>query len=135
MNSALVSAYIIVHSTTLLVGTLALLNIVLPLDVKMVPIVPRWQFDEKKICREIDDGFGWDKEWVERCRTSFAIVQLGVAWGGLVLMAAQWWAVVSVWKWGRRLKEDDRNDERMDVGKAEFFGTDEELKTTEGSRV
>lgn len=100
----LVSAYTLVHATTLSFVTLALLNTLLPFDLRyMNPVIPSWQIDETAICRDIDAGFGWDEDWFFQCAKSFEMVQMGVACGGLVLMIAQWWALVAVRSWSSEL--------------------------------
>lgn len=101
----LVSAYTLVHATTLSFVTLALLNNLLPFDLRyMNPVIPSWRIDESAICRDIDAGFGWDDEWLLECSRSFGMVQMGVAWGALVLMIAQWWALVTVRSWSSELQ-------------------------------
>ncbi|KAH7374253.1 hypothetical protein BKA66DRAFT_422721 [Pyrenochaeta sp. MPI-SDFR-AT-0127] len=101
----LVSAYTIVHTITLSFVNLALVNIILPLDLQLVnPVIPSLQLDETAICRDIDAGFGWDEEWLLKCSRSFSTVRLCVACIGLFLMIAQWWALVTVRRWGRELR-------------------------------
>jgi hypothetical protein len=100
----LVSAYTLVHATTLSFVTLALLNALLPFDLRyMNPVIPSWRIDETAICRDIDAGFGWDDEWLSQCLRGFETVQMCVAWGALVLMVAQWWALVTVKSWSNEL--------------------------------
>ncbi|KAJ4409770.1 hypothetical protein N0V91_002244 [Didymella pomorum] len=101
----LVSAYTLVHATTLSFVTLALLNTLLPFDLRyMNPVIPSWRIDEAAVCRDIDAGFGWDDEWLMQCSNSFGMVQMGVACGGLVLMIAQWWALFTVKSWSTELQ-------------------------------
>lgn len=70
----------------------------------MNPVIPSWRIDETAICRDIDAGFGWDEDWLVQCSKSFAMVQIGVACGGLVLMIAQWWALLTVRGWSNELQ-------------------------------
>ncbi|KAJ8107426.1 hypothetical protein OPT61_g8875 [Boeremia exigua] len=101
----LVSVYTVFHATTLSFITLALLNTLLPIDLRyMNPVIPSWRIDETAICRDIDAGFGWDEDWFIECSRSFGMVQVGVACGGLVLMVAQWWALVAVRSWSSELQ-------------------------------
>jgi hypothetical protein len=120
----LVSAYTLVHATTLSFITLALLNILLPFDLRyMNPVIPSWRIDEAAVCRDIDAGFGWDDEWLMQCSKSFEMVQMGVACGGLVLMIAQWWALFTVRSWSTELQI--RGPSRGDIEKAGFLGNDD----------
>lgn len=115
----LVSVYTLFQATTLSFVTLALLNTLLPFDLRyMNPVIPSWRVDETAICRDIHAGFGWDEEWLMRCSKSFGMVQVGVACGGLVLMIAQWWALVTVKSWSSELQGQRRN--RGDIEKAGF---------------
>ncbi|RYO16199.1 hypothetical protein AA0111_g11464 [Alternaria arborescens] len=101
---SLVSAYTIIHATTLSFVTIALVNLVLPFDFRLLnPVIPSYAVDGSSICRDIDAGFGWDDEWLEKCSTTFAVVKFGGACVGLVLMIAQWWALFSVRRWGQEL--------------------------------
>ena len=115
----LVSAYTLVHATTLSFVTLALLNTLLPFDLRyMNPVIPSLQIDERAICRDIDAGFGWDEDWFLECSRSFGMVQMGVACGGLVLMIAQWWALITVRSWSSDLR--DLRSNRADVEKGRY---------------
>lgn len=118
------SAYTLVHATTLSFITLALLNTLLPFDLRyMNPVIPSWGIDETAVCRDIDAGFGWDDEWLRQCSKSFGMVQMGVACGGLVLMIAQWWALFTVKSWSTELQT--RRSSRSDVEKAGFLAGNE----------
>ncbi|KAF2030745.1 hypothetical protein EK21DRAFT_100228 [Setomelanomma holmii] len=115
-----VSAYTLMHTSTLSFVTLALANIIIPFDFGFLnPVIPSWHVDESAICRDIDAGFGWDEEWLVKCSNNFNAVMLVVAWTGLFLMFAQWWALWTVRSWGRTLrfqKVGDRTDvEKMGV--------------------
>ena len=113
------SAYTIVHATTLSFVTLALMNNLLPFDLRyMNPVIPTWRIDEAAVCRDIDAEFGWDEEWLMQCSKSFGLVQMGVACGGLVLMIAQWWALVTVRSWSSELQV--RRSSRGDIETAGF---------------
>ena len=119
----LVSAYTLVHATTLSFVTLALLNALLPFDLRyMNPVIPSWRMDETAICRDIDAGFGWDDEWLSQCLRGFETVQMCVAWGALVLMVAQWWALVTVRSWSIELSGPPLA--RSDVEKGGFEAVD-----------
>jgi hypothetical protein len=113
-----VSAYTLVHTITLSFVTLALMNTLLPYDLRyMNPVIPSWRIDESAICRDIDAGFGWDDEWLEQCSRSFGMVQMGVACGGLVLMVAQWWALFAVRSWSNELQpQRSRTDDIEKAG-------------------
>jgi hypothetical protein len=134
MNPTLLSAYTVAHTITLILTTLTLLNIILPVDLKaLAPIIPSLDFDVIKVCVEIDDSFGWDEGWLDRCAASVQVVKAGAAWMGLVLLSAQWWAVRSVWRWSHELREEQRyarmrNREEMDVEKASFYDEKKELR-------
>lgn len=109
MNPALLSAYAVAHTITLLLITLTLLNIILPIDLRsFVPAIPSLDFDVSKVCIEIDDSFGWDEGWLDRCAASVRVVKAGAAWIGLVLLSAQWWAARTVWRWSHELREEQR---------------------------
>lgn len=116
------SCYTFVHTTTLTLVTFSLLNMILPTGIQAVnPVIPSWQVDVSAICRDIDDGFGWEDGWASKCRKSFDVVTLAVGWSGLGLMVAQWWALVSVWRWGKDLRELKQKWERKrDEEKAPF---------------
>lgn len=118
------SAYTLVHTTTLSFVTLALMNTLLPYDFRyMNPVIPSWRIDETAICRDIDAGFGWDEDWLVQCRKSFGMVQMGVACGGLVLMIAQWWALATVRSWSIELQA--QRWARSDVEKAGLLAEDD----------
>jgi hypothetical protein len=120
-----VSAYTIVHATTLSFVTIALVNLVLPFDFQLLnPVIPSYAVDGSSICRDIDAGFGWDDEWLEKCSTTFVVVKFGTACLGLILMTAQWWALVSVRRWGQELKFQPR-DAETDVEKAGLVQEDD----------
>ncbi|KAH9867857.1 hypothetical protein IAQ61_007161 [Plenodomus lingam] len=100
---SLVSIYTLVHTITLSFATFALLNA--PLSFRIInPIIPSWQIDENAICRDINAGFGWDEAWFTKCSQSFSLVKICFAGLGLVLMAAQWWALMTVRRWGKELR-------------------------------
>lgn len=105
------------HTTTLSFVTLALANIIVPFDSGFLnPVIPSWKVDDNAICRDIDAGFGWDEDWLVKCSKNFYIVMLVVAWGGLFLMLAQWWALATVRQWGKELKYQKLRS-RMDIEK------------------
>lgn len=129
----LVSAYTLVHTTTLSFVTLALMNTLLPYDLRyMNPVIPSWRIDETAICRDIDAGFGWDEDWLVQCSKSFGMVQIGVACGGLVLMVAQWWALATVRSWSKELQVQRLS--RGDIEKAGFLAEDEGFVSREKSK-
>ena len=129
----LVSAYTLVHTTTLSFVTLALMNALLPYDLRyMNPVIPSWRIDETAICRDIDAGFGWDEDWLVQCSKSFGMVQIGVACGGLVLMVAQWWALATVRSWSKELQMQRLS--RGDIEKADFLAEDEGFVSREKSK-
>ena len=129
----LVSAYTLVHTTTLSFVTLALMNALLPYDLRyMNPVIPSWRIDETAICRDIDAGFGWDEDWLVQCSKSFGMVQIGVACGGLVLMVAQWWALATVRSWSKELQVQRLS--RGDIEKAGFLAEDEGFVSREKSK-
>jgi hypothetical protein len=122
-----VSVYTLVHTSTLSFVTLALVNILLPLNLQFSnPVIPSLQLDETAICRDIDAGFGWDDEWLVKCSRSFSMVQTCVALVGLVLMIAQWWALFTVRFWNKELQAQRwRGSKTADVEKAaDAAGTD-----------
>lgn len=127
MNPALLSAYSVAHTITLLLGTLTLLDIILPIDLtSFVPTIPSLDFDVLKLCVEIDGSFGWDEGWLDRCAASVRVVKAGAAWIGLVLLSAQWWAARRVWRWSHELREEQRyvrmsEKEERDVEKAYYL--------------
>lgn len=100
-----VSAYTLTHTASLSFVTLALINIILPFDAGILnPVIPSWNVDEDSVCREIDAGFGWDEDWVVKCSKCFNTLVGAVAWSGLVLIFAQWWALWIVRRWGREMR-------------------------------
>ncbi|KAG9189660.1 hypothetical protein G6011_06528 [Alternaria panax] len=114
----LMSAYTLVHAITLSFVTIALVNLILPFDFRLLnPVIPSYAVDGSSICHDIDAGFGWDNEWLEKCSTMFVAIKFGIACLGLVLMIAQWWALVSVRRWGQELEHQPRTED-MDVEKA-----------------
>jgi hypothetical protein len=133
MIPSFVSAYTLTHTTALSLVTFALINILVPFDAGFKnPVIPRWNVDHKAICRDIDAGLGWDDEWINKCARSFSTVLGVIAWTGLFLMLAQWWALATVRRWGLEMqgrkmrlrsdvekadglreKEDERIDEKM----------------------
>ncbi|KAF2821405.1 hypothetical protein CC86DRAFT_448870 [Ophiobolus disseminans] len=101
----LISAYTLIHTTTLSFVTLALTNIIIPFDAGILnPVIPSWYVDEDAICRDIDAGLGWDEAWLVKCSRNFFTVMVVVAWSGLFLMFAQWWALWTVRRWGREIR-------------------------------
>jgi hypothetical protein len=112
-----VSAYTLAHTLTLSFVTLALANIILPFDAGFLnPVIPSWHVDQTAVCRDIDAGFGWDEEWFDKCSKNFYTVLAVVAWTGLFLMLAQWWALATVRRWGKELRFIKLRD-RADVEK------------------
>ena len=100
-----VSAYTLTHTSTLSFVTLALVNVIIPFNAGFLnPVIPSWHIDQSAICRDIDAGFGWDEEWLVKCSKNFFAVMLVVAWSGLFLMFAQWWALWTVRRWGKELR-------------------------------
>ena len=127
------SAYTLIHTATLSFVTLALIHTLLPYDLRyMNPVIPSWRIDETAICRDIDAGFGWDEDWLEECSKSFAMVQIGVSCGGLVLMVAQWWALFTVRSWSSELQALRANVN--DVEKADFLAENDGFTINEKSR-
>ncbi|KAF1961819.1 hypothetical protein CC80DRAFT_531621 [Byssothecium circinans] len=104
----LVSTYTIIHAISLTVVTIVLFVNVLPPSVpRSIPILDYVRYDSKIelwMCHELDDGFGWDATWYEKCKSSFRILSAGAAWAGSVLMVAQWWALVEVCSWNMDMK-------------------------------
>lgn len=92
----------------------------MPFDVRMLnPVIPSYRIDESSICRDIHVAFAWDEEWFVKCTKGFAVIKVALACFGLVLMAAQWWALMSVSRWGQELKAQRKV--AMDVEKAGFM--------------
>ena len=113
------SAYTIVHATTLSFVTIALVNLILPFDFRLLnPVIPSYAVDGSLICRDIDAGLGWDAEWLEKCSGTFVVVKFVMACLALVLMGAQWWALVSVRGWGQELRCQRNTAGEADVEKA-----------------
>lgn len=124
---SLVSAYTLLHTMTLSFLTIAIVNLVLPWDFRTLnPVTPSYTVDESAICRDIDAGFGWDTEWLEQCTSSLSTVKFWCAGFSMVLIFAQWWALMSVRTWGQEQRARSQNT-LGDVEKA-GLGTDE--KTT-----
>jgi len=106
------------HTITLSFVNIALVNVMIPFDFRLLnPVIPSWQVDETAICRDIDAGLGWDDEGLLKCSQGLNVVRLCVACIGLVLMIAQWWALIIVRRWGkelrfqrRKLRTDVEND-------------------------
>lgn len=129
-----VSAYILVHTVTLSFVNVALMNIIMPFDIRLLnPVLPSWQIDESAICRDIDAGFGWDEEWLVKCSKSFSVVKLSVACVGLFLMIAQWWALVTVRKWGKEMRLQGRWP-RTDIEKDGIGYPENDLMISEKAR-
>ncbi|KAF2477517.1 uncharacterized protein BDR25DRAFT_274708 [Lindgomyces ingoldianus] len=113
MDTLLVSAYTTVHATTLLISTLALFDLVLPFETTAaIPIFPSMRLGFVDMCSE-HDGFGWDAQWVDQCRMSFAVMKAVAVGVGLVLVGIQWWAVGKVWRWGRGLRREEPKRREM----------------------
>jgi hypothetical protein len=129
--SPLVSAYTCLHTTTLSFVTIALVNLVIPFDFRLLnPIVPSYRVDGSSICRDIDAGFGWDERWLETCAKSFSVVRWSIAGAGLVLMVAQWWALTSVRRWGSEMNNQRRTEEG-DIEKAGTIYAGKDMKKYE----
>ncbi|KAF1847560.1 uncharacterized protein K460DRAFT_402907 [Cucurbitaria berberidis CBS 394.84] len=132
---SLVSAYMVMHTITLSFVNIALVNMILPFDFRFLnPVLPSWQIDESAICRDIDAGFGWDEEWLVKCSKSFGVVKLSVACVGLILMVAQWWALMTVRKWGKEMRLQQWRRARTDVEKDGIVHTDNDLMISEKTR-
>lgn len=131
---SLVSAYILMHTITLSFVNIALVNIIIPFDIRLLnPVLPSWQIDESAICRDIDAGFGWDEEWLVKCSKSFSVVKLSVACVGLFLMIAQWWALVTVRRWGKQMRLQQRWP-RTDIEKDGIRHPENDLMISEKAR-
>ena len=110
------SAYAFVHTATLSFATFALVN--MQFDLRLAnPVIPSWRIDESALCRDIDAGLGWDDNWLAKCSRSFSMVKMYVACFGLILMVAQWWALITVRIWGREVRVQQQA-ERPDAEKA-----------------
>jgi hypothetical protein len=121
-----ISTYTIVHTTTLSFVTIALANLILPFDFRLLnPIIPSYRVDGSSICRDIDTGFGWDESWLESCAKSFGVVRWSIAGCGLLLMVAQWWALMSVKRWVKEMRSRTQRRAGEDVEKAEIPRTDD----------
>ena len=104
------------HTITLSFATFALLNA--PFGFRLVnPVIPSWQINGNAVCRDINAGLGGDDVWLLKCSRSFSSVKLSVAVLGLILMTAQWWALMTVRRWGREIRFQPRGD-RADLEKA-----------------
>jgi hypothetical protein len=120
---------------TLSFVTLALGNILIPFDAGFLnPVIPSWHVDEGAICRDIDAGFGWDEEWVVKCSSHFYTVMTVVAWSGLLLMFAQWWALWTVRRWGKELRFEKLRAQ-MDGEKHGVFDAGKEFRRDEKAQV
>lgn len=96
---SLISIYTFIHAATLSFATTALLHT--PIDFRFAnPVMPSWHIDGDDICRDFEAGVGWDDE----CCKRFGLVRLLVSGLGLILMAAQWWALMTVRRWGKELQ-------------------------------
>ncbi|KAI4647087.1 uncharacterized protein J4E78_009062 [Alternaria triticimaculans] len=129
----LVSAYTIVHAITLSFVTIALVNLILPFDFRLLnPVIPSYAVDGSLLCRDIDAGFGWDDEWLEKCSMTFIVVKFAIAGLGLSLMGAQWWALCSVRSWGQELGGQDRSGEddveKAGLGQRDYVRYDEKTE-------
>ncbi|KAH7076164.1 hypothetical protein FB567DRAFT_608837 [Paraphoma chrysanthemicola] len=130
-----VSAYTLMHTSTLSFVTLALANIIIPFDAGFLnPVIPSWHVDENAICRDIDAGFGWDEEWLVKCSRNFYTVMSVVAWSGLFLMFAQWWALWTVRRWGKELRFLRLRD-RTDVEKRGMLGEEVGFMSDDKTRL
>jgi hypothetical protein len=122
----LISTYTIVHTTTLSFVTIAIANLILPFDFRLLnPVVPSYRVDGSSLCRDIDTGFGWDESWLESCAESFSVVRWSIAGCGLLLMVAQWWALMSVRRWGKEMRSQTQMRAGGDVEKAEVLRKDD----------
>jgi hypothetical protein len=120
-----VSAYSLMHTSTLSFVTLALVNMMIPFDAAfMNPVIPSWHVDEGALCRDIDAGFGWEEEWLVKCSQHFYTIMSVAAWSGVVLIGAQWWALWTVRRWGKELRFQRLRD-RMDVESLGFLEKNE----------
>jgi hypothetical protein len=130
-----VSAYTLSHATTLSFVTIALVKILLPFDAGCLnPVIASWKVDQKAICRDIDAGFGWDEEWFDKCAKNFHLALAAVAWTGLFLMLAQWWALATVRRWGQELRFQKIRD-RTDVEKMGVLDESSDTMTDEQTRL
>ncbi len=117
---SLVSAYIFMHTITLLFVNVAVATVIFPCDLPFLnPVISSWQVDEALLCRDIDASLGWDENWLQECSRGFGIVRVFVACVGLFLMIAQWWALLSV----RRFREELRLQQRRTACDIENMGT------------
>ncbi|KAF2795585.1 hypothetical protein K505DRAFT_10747 [Melanomma pulvis-pyrius CBS 109.77] len=103
-NPNLIFIYVAVHSTTLLIITLTLLNLFLPIPI-VGPFIARWQSDERNIYRELG-GYRSEEECIARCDARFAILKVGVGCVVGVALAIQWWVLGGIWTWGMGLLKD-----------------------------
>jgi hypothetical protein len=135
MIPSFVSAYTLMHTTTLSFVTLALANVIIHFDAGILnPVIPSWHIDERAICHDIDAGFGWDNDWLIKCSKHFYTVTVVVAWSGLLLMFAQWWALWTVRRWGKELRFQKLRD-RSDIEKLGPLDTHDDFMINEKIRV
>ena len=84
-----------------------------------MPITNHVRFDlkmEHVMCHELDDGFGWDATWYEKCKSSFEMLSIGAVWSGSVMMIAQWWALVEVLSWNVDMKKRETKWDSTEKG-------------------
>jgi hypothetical protein len=106
--------FINLHTISLLLITLTALDIIFPVNMRtFAPLIPNFDLDITHICQDMDDSYGADAGWLERCSASFAAVKLGAAWACLILTAAQWWFLCAVRSLRKALQ--DRQCRRLDV--------------------
>lgn len=100
------SIYTFLHTTTLSFATLALLTSPFPSLPHLIvnPVIPSLSVDSAALCQDIDAGMGWEQDWLATCAQGFSMLKWCVVGFGLILMVAQWWALVTVRNWGREIK-------------------------------
>lgn len=120
----LIATYLLVHTITLsLISAALLINVLPSVFASGLPFSSLLRYDEsfeRRMCQELDEGFGWDDRWLSDCVSSFSALTMGAMWAGLVMMAAQWLVVLSVWGWLSE-KPHSRYDS-LDIEKSQYVG-------------
>ena len=120
----LLATYLVAHTITLsLISAVLLVNVLPSAFTTYVPFSSRVRYDEtfgRRLCHELDSGFGSDETWLTDCAASLNELTRGAMWLSVVLMAAQWVVLLCIGNWVR--DKPSRAQHEGDVEKGSKLG-------------
>lgn len=126
----LLATYLIAHTITLsLISAVLLVNILPTAFTAHFPFSSQVRYDTtfgRRLCQELDSGFGSDETWLRDCAASLNELTRAAMWLSVVLMAAQWMVLMCIGNWVR--DKPSRTQHDYDVEKGSKLGIRQDYK-------